>query len=84
MLGQAVGVQREFSGLMSKPWRMVALHLGAWITFALVVAGASSLRVDTDGARLDLPRHHRRLCADDRASACARIMAALRAKSAAR
>ena len=23
MLGQAVGVQREFSGLMSKPWRMV-------------------------------------------------------------
>jgi phosphatidylglycerophosphate synthase len=36
MLGQAVGVQREFSGLMSKPWRMVALHLGAWVTFALV------------------------------------------------
>ena len=32
MFGQAVGVQREFSGLMSKPWRMVALHLGAWIT----------------------------------------------------
>ncbi len=30
MLGQAVGVQRQFSGLMSKPWRMVALHLGAW------------------------------------------------------
>ena len=33
-LGQAVGVQREFSGLMSKPWRMVMLHLGAWATFA--------------------------------------------------
>ena len=32
--GQAVGVQREFSGIMSKPWRMVALHIGAWITFA--------------------------------------------------
>jgi len=32
MFGQAVGVQREFSGLMSKPWRMVALHLGTWIT----------------------------------------------------
>jgi phosphatidylglycerophosphate synthase len=32
MFGQAVGVQREFSGVMSKPWRMVALHLGAWIT----------------------------------------------------
>lgn len=34
MLGQAVGVQREFSGVMSKPWRMVVLHLGAWLTFA--------------------------------------------------
>jgi phosphatidylglycerophosphate synthase len=31
-LGQAVGVQREFSGLMSKPWRMVTLHIGAWLT----------------------------------------------------
>jgi phosphatidylglycerophosphate synthase len=29
-LGQAVGVQREFSGVMSKPWRMVVLHAGAW------------------------------------------------------
>jgi phosphatidylglycerophosphate synthase len=27
-LGQAIGVQREFSGWMSKPWRMVALHAG--------------------------------------------------------
>jgi phosphatidylglycerophosphate synthase len=34
MFGQAVGVQREFSGVMSKPWRMVALHFGAWITLA--------------------------------------------------
>jgi phosphatidylglycerophosphate synthase len=33
LFGQAVGVQREFSGMMSKPWRMVALHLGAWTTF---------------------------------------------------
>jgi len=33
MFGQAVGVQREFSGVMSKPWRMVVLHLGAWMTF---------------------------------------------------
>jgi phosphatidylglycerophosphate synthase len=32
LFGQAVGVQREFSGVMSKPWRMVALHLGAWLT----------------------------------------------------
>ncbi|MCA8957415.1 MAG: CDP-alcohol phosphatidyltransferase family protein [Planctomycetes bacterium] len=29
--GQAVGVQREFSGVMAKPWRMVALHIGAWV-----------------------------------------------------
>lgn len=36
MLGQAVGVHREFSGIMSKPWRMVALHIGAWITLALL------------------------------------------------
>ena len=34
MFGQALGVQREFSGLMSKPWRMVALHPAAWLTFA--------------------------------------------------
>jgi phosphatidylglycerophosphate synthase len=34
MLGQAVGVHREFSGLMSKPWRMVILHLGGWGTLA--------------------------------------------------
>lgn len=34
--GQAVGVQREFSGIMTKPWRMVALHLGAWITLGLI------------------------------------------------
>jgi phosphatidylglycerophosphate synthase len=38
-LGQAVGVQREFSGWMSKPWRMVALHLGAWITLGLLLWG---------------------------------------------
>ncbi len=34
MFGQAVNVQREFSGVMAKPWRMVALHLGAWLAFA--------------------------------------------------
>src|SRR5258705_8288821 len=34
MFGQAVGVQREFSGVMAKPWRMVTLHIGAWATFA--------------------------------------------------
>lgn len=35
MLGQAVGAERQFSGWMSKPWRMVALGLGAWLTYAL-------------------------------------------------
>jgi phosphatidylglycerophosphate synthase len=33
-LGQAVGVQREFSGPMSKPWRMAVLHAGAWCAAA--------------------------------------------------
>lgn len=44
MLGQAVGVQREFSGTMSKPWRMVALHIGAWITLALLWWGGGQIR----------------------------------------
>ena len=35
-LGQAVGVQREFSGIMTKPWRVVALNIGAWWTLALL------------------------------------------------
>lgn len=35
-LGQAVGVQREFSGVMSKPWRMVFLHAGAWVTLGFL------------------------------------------------
>ncbi|MBI4583025.1 MAG: CDP-alcohol phosphatidyltransferase family protein [Planctomycetes bacterium] len=39
-LGQAVGVQREFSGPMSKPWRMVALHAGAWLALGLEWLGA--------------------------------------------
>jgi phosphatidylglycerophosphate synthase len=38
-LGQAVGVQREFGGLMTKPWRMVTLHLGAWVTLGLLWFG---------------------------------------------
>ena len=38
-LGQAVGVQREFSGIMAKPWRMVVLHIGAWITLGLLWSG---------------------------------------------
>lgn len=35
LFGQALGGQREFCGIMSKPWRMVALHVGAWLTFLL-------------------------------------------------
>lgn len=33
LFGQAIGKHREFGGVMSKPWRMVALHLGAWATW---------------------------------------------------
>ena len=43
VFGQAVGVQREFSGAMSKPWRMVTLHLGAWITLGLIWWNAGSI-----------------------------------------
>lgn len=39
--GQAVGVQREFSGVMAKPWRMVALSIGAVITLGLILANRS-------------------------------------------
>jgi phosphatidylglycerophosphate synthase len=35
LFGQALRVRREFGGVMSKPWRMVALHIGAWLTFFL-------------------------------------------------
>ena len=35
-LGQAVAGRREFGGVMSKPWRMVVLHVGAWATLLLV------------------------------------------------
>src|SRR5881398_3619738 len=34
IFGQVIGGEREFSGWMSKPWRMVALHIGAWTTLA--------------------------------------------------
>jgi phosphatidylglycerophosphate synthase len=34
-LGQAVAGRREFGGIMSKPWRMVVLGLGVWITYGL-------------------------------------------------
>ena len=39
ILGQAVGGGREFSGWMSKPWRMVALALGAWLSYGIAALG---------------------------------------------
>ena len=33
VLGQAVGTRRQYGGIMSKPWRMVVLHAGAWAEF---------------------------------------------------
>jgi len=36
MFGQAVGVGRAFGGVMSKPWRMVTLHVGAWLALVLI------------------------------------------------
>jgi phosphatidylglycerophosphate synthase len=44
LFGQAVGVGREFSGSMSKPWRMVTLHLGAWATFASLQLNRGSIQ----------------------------------------
>jgi hypothetical protein len=43
-LGQAVGGTREFGGVMSKPWRMVVLHLGAWGTYGLMRWGGGVSR----------------------------------------
>jgi phosphatidylglycerophosphate synthase len=39
--GQALGVGRQFGGIMAKPWRMVTLHIGAWITLGLLWSGRS-------------------------------------------
>ena len=44
MFGQALHVQREFSGVMTKPWRMVALHIGSWITLGLFWWGKGNVR----------------------------------------
>ena len=34
-LGQGVGMSRDFGGIMSKPWRIVTLNVGAWVTLAI-------------------------------------------------
>lgn len=81
MLGQAVGVQREFSGMMSKPWRMVTLHAGAWGTLACLWVGGYAPRFGgltiLDGACLIVVAG----CLQTMAIRLKRILAALRAKS---
>ena len=81
MFGQAVGVQREFSGMMSKPWRMVTLHAGAWLTLGYLW-GESAPRFGgltiLDWACLIVVAG----CLQTMAIRLKRIMAALRAKSA--
>ncbi len=37
--GQALGVGRQYGGVMAKPWRMVALHVGSWILLGLLWSG---------------------------------------------
>ncbi len=83
MFGQAVGVQREFSGVMSKPWRMVALHAGAWITIACLWWNDGSIRflrlTVLDWACLTVVAG----CLQTMTIRLKRIMAALRSKAAA-
>ena len=83
MFGQAVGVQREFSGVMSKPWRMVTLHAGAWITLACFWWNDGSIRflrlTVLDWACLIVVAG----CVQTMTIRLKRIMAALRSKSAA-
>jgi phosphatidylglycerophosphate synthase len=43
-LGQAVGGRREFGGIMSKPWRMVAVHAGAWVTWGALTWADGGIR----------------------------------------
>jgi hypothetical protein len=45
LFGQALGVQRQFGGMMSKPWRMVAVHVGAWLTFFLAPQSFASFTI---------------------------------------
>ena len=45
LFGQALRVQRQFGGLMSKPWRMVALSIGAWLTFFFPPQASASLAI---------------------------------------
>ncbi len=81
-LGQAVGVQREFSGVMAKPWRMVMLHVGAWVTLGCLWWGDGRLRY---GGLTVLDWTHLGIiagCVQTIWIRLARIMAALQAKAA--
>ena len=82
MFGQAVGGEREFSGMMSKPWRMVTLHAGAWLTFACLWGNRGTVRFGNltilDWACLIVVAG----CLQTMAIRLKRIMAALKAKSA--
>jgi phosphatidylglycerophosphate synthase len=54
LFGQAIGGRREFGGIMSKPWRMVALSLGAWTMFVYLCRnGQSTNGTETIPAVLD-------------------------------
>ena len=41
--GQAVGGRREFGGVMSKPWRMVVVCVGAFVAYAVELPGPLTL-----------------------------------------
>jgi phosphatidylglycerophosphate synthase len=77
MLGQAVGVQREFSGVMSKPWRMVALHIGAWMALARTSVPIQRFTILDLTCLIIIAG-----CLQTMTVRLRRIMAALRAKSA--
>ena len=82
MFGQAVGGQREFGGIMSKPWRMVTLHAGAWLTLACLWWNGGAVRFGgltiLDWVCLIVVAG----CLETMAIRLKRIMAALKAKSA--
>ena len=81
MFGQAVGVHREFGGVMSKPWRIVILHLGAWITLGCLWWNGASIRFGSltilDWACVIVIAG----CVQTMAIRLKRILSALRAKS---
>ena len=68
LLGQAVGAQREFCGVMSKPWRMVVFSLGAWLTYALFRWNGGDTWSAIDACSMGLPDRDRRLSPDQRAT----------------